>query len=322
MNNFKLISVLLPLYNEPKNIAQEAISSICNQTYKNLEILLLLDNPQNYILKKMMQELAQRDSRIKCIFNEKNLGLPQTLNKGIDLATGEYIARMDADDISLPTRFETQVNFLQKHPEIDLLGCDAVIIDDTGKEIGYYSKLRTNWGNRILIKYCCSNLIHPTWMGPSHTFKECKYRNFLSAQDYDFALRAYALGFHFYNLKEPLLKYRIPQQSLRSISCKKAYEQYINAILARKQFKEFLHSGHYPQLPKFEYDQNDKEKYLSTIPLLNQLREYTFRHQYKNIIKCLLAITKTDSRPIKSRIKSHFFKAILAFIEKSLPIKK
>ena len=317
----KLVSVLLPLYNEPENIAKEAILSICKQTYTQLEILLLLDNPNNNHLKELIRQLALSDTRIKYFFNESNLGLPQTLNKGIDLAQGEYIARMDADDISLPERIEKQMSLLQNHPEIDLLGCDAFIIDEKGKNIGYYSKLRTDWSNRILIKYCCSNLIHPTWIGPAKTFKECRYRNFLSAQDYDFALRACALGFHFYNLKEPLIKYRIPQKSLRSISCKRAYEQYMNASIARKQFKEFCHSGHYPKLPTFNYDLHDKEKYLATIPLLNQLREYIFKHRYRKTFRCLIKIMQTDSRPIISRIKAKIFTSYLSAIEKLLPIK-
>ena len=77
-----LISVILPLYNEPLNLATESIESICTQTYKNLEIILLLDNPQNALLNELMTAYQTKDPRVKCIFNEQNIGLPATLNRG------------------------------------------------------------------------------------------------------------------------------------------------------------------------------------------------------------------------------------------------
>lgn len=316
MNDVHLVTVLLPLYNEPVEIAKESILSICNQTYRELEILLILDNPKNGDLKGLIQTIAENDSRIKSVINSENIGLPQTLNKGIDLAHGAYIARMDADDIALPERIQKQVGFLERHPAIGLLGCDAYIIDDDDKVVGFYSKLKSNWTNRIFLKHCGANLIHPTWIAPAKTFKQCRYRNYLSAQDYDFALRASAMGIRFCNLKEPLLKYRIPKQTLRTISCKRAYEQYVNTMIARKQYRDFLSKGVYPTFLDMIYDEADKERFLSTIPLLNQLREYVFLNKYRMALKTIITILKIDPRPITFRIKSWFFKTTLSCIEK------
>ena len=120
-----LVSILLPLYNEELLIANRAINSICNQTYSNLEVILLLDNPNNIHLRDLMLEFAQKDYRMRCIFNETNLGLPKTLNRGIDVAQGEYIARMDADDVSYPERIEKQLNYMLLHPDIDFDYPDA-----------------------------------------------------------------------------------------------------------------------------------------------------------------------------------------------------
>lgn len=299
-----LISVILPLYNEPLNLAAESIESICTQTYSNLEILLLLDNPKNTSLKELIMSYKKKDPRVKCIFNEQNLGLPATLNKGIDYAKGEFIARMDGDDISLPTRLEKQLTFLMSHPQVDLVGCDALAIDEDGTPIGYYSKMKSDYTLKKMLEHCSTSLIHPTWLGKKELFERCRYRNFFRSQDYDFMLRADALKATFHNLKEPLFKYRIPQKSLRSISCKYAYEQYINAMLARKQFYVFKKTGKYPALPEFNYDETDKMRYLQTVPLLNELRNNWFNH---NIFRCFMLfvrIWKIDSRPIKLRIKS------------------
>lgn len=313
---YSLVSILLPLYNEPVLISRESIISICNQSYEHLEILLLLDNPQNGDIKKLMNEFASRDTRIKCILNEKNLGLPETLNRGIDLASGEYIARMDADDISFPERIEKQLNYMLLHQDIDLLGCNAVIIDEEGQKIGRYSKLTNDSTIKFFLKHCNSAMIHPTWFGKAEVFKKCRYRNFLSGQDYDFLLRAYANGFRFHNLEESLLKYRIPRNSLQSISLKKAYEQYIHANIARNQFKIYLRTGVYPALSVLSYDMADKEKYMKTIPLLNQLREAIYDHRYILSVKLFYNITLMDKRPIVSRMKANILFRLLTIVDR------
>ena len=97
---------IVALYNESVEYATLAIDSLCNQTYTELEIILLLDNPQNKRLLSLLKEYTQRDNRIVLYINEKNMGLPTTLNFGISVAHGEFIARMDGDDISMPQRIE------------------------------------------------------------------------------------------------------------------------------------------------------------------------------------------------------------------------
>lgn len=312
----KLISILLPLYNEELSVANLAISSICNQTYTKLEIILLLDNPSNIQLRDLIERFARSDSRIRCVFNETNLGLPETLNRGIDLSSGVYIARMDADDISYPERIEKQFNYMISHPNIDLLGSNAIIIDEEGKEIGKYFKLTKDVTIKLFLKYCNSTIIHPTWFGKFEVFKGCRYRNFLSGQDYDFLLRAYAKGFRFHNLSDFLLKYRMPQRTLSSISFKKAYEQYIHANIARAQFKVYLRTGIYPSLPQMNYDVQDKEKYMSTIPSLNDLRMNIYCHRCFIAIRLLCKIWMCDPRPIVSRIKSYVLYKILIIADK------
>ena len=106
-----LVSVLMAVYNGEKYLL-EAIESILNQTYTNFEFLIINDGSTDSTEEII---LSYSDQRIRYIKNEQNLKLIASLNKGLDLAKGKYIARMDADDISLPDRLEKQVNFLERN---------------------------------------------------------------------------------------------------------------------------------------------------------------------------------------------------------------
>ena len=313
MQSTNLVSVLLPLYNEPVAFAKEAIDSIIKQTYQNLEIILLLDNPHNEELKKLITDYKRQDERVRIHINEENRGLPATLNIGINLATGDYIARMDGDDISVSTRIEKQLNYLLEHPKVDLIGSNAYIINEDGKEIGEYRKLQTDFSQKIMLRKASINMIHPTWFGKSSLFKQCKYRNFMHCEDYDFMARAYAMRSNFYNLKENLLYVRIQQKSCRSVSRKHAYEQYINTLEVRKQLNDFLNKKVqiYPVVPHIVYDARDKERYQSTIPLLNQLRESFLQKKFWKSILLAGRIIKKDPRPIYSRIRVFVISHIL-----------
>lgn len=113
------ISVIMPVYNTPENEFREAIESILKQTFEDFELIIIDDCSKDYI--KTIVD-SYNDSRIVYLRNEKNLGLIGAPNRALEIARGKYIARMDSDDISLPTRFETQFNYLENHPETDILG--------------------------------------------------------------------------------------------------------------------------------------------------------------------------------------------------------
>ena len=113
------LSVIMPAYNAEKYIG-EAIESILNQTFTDFEFIIIDDGSSDHtadIIKGF------HDERIRFIQNEKNSGVANTLNKGLELSQGEYIARMDADDISLPARFEKQVAFMEANPDVAVVGC-------------------------------------------------------------------------------------------------------------------------------------------------------------------------------------------------------
>lgn len=109
------VSVLMPAYNSEKYIAT-AIESILNQTFSDFEFIIINDGSTDNTA-KIVRQYARQDPRIKFIDNKKNRGLIAVLNMGLDLCTGEYIARMDSDDVSRPQRFELQVEYMDAHPE-------------------------------------------------------------------------------------------------------------------------------------------------------------------------------------------------------------
>lgn len=128
-----LITVLLPCYNAMPYL-REALESIIHQTYTNLEILCINDGSADET-GEILEEYAAADKRITVIHNETNIKLIRSLNKGIALANGEYIARMDSDDIAHPERIQEEINVLLADSQLDLVATNVIRIDETGKII-------------------------------------------------------------------------------------------------------------------------------------------------------------------------------------------
>lgn len=124
------VSVLMSVHNGLRFLP-EALDSILSQGFSDFEFIIVDDTSSDGSL-ALLEQYAARDARIRLVSNEKNLGLTASLNRGVELARGEYVARMDADDISLPGRFEKQVAFLDAHPEAWALGGQIQFIDESG----------------------------------------------------------------------------------------------------------------------------------------------------------------------------------------------
>lgn len=212
MNEFflPLVSVIIPCYNAERYV-ERAIRSIMEQTYKNLEIIII-DDCSTDSTGKIIKELAQQDSRIVYISNTENLKVVKTVNKAIELCNGEYIARMDADDISLKDRIAKQLNFLLSNNDIDLIGGNSVCID-ANDNILRFRTFYPNQHNKIIkqipYKVTFSN---PTVMGKKSFFIDLLgYRNVEIAEDYDLWIRGMLEGKRFANLSDILIYYRIHQ---------------------------------------------------------------------------------------------------------------
>lgn len=208
----------MAVYNGEKYLA-EAIDSILNQTFKNFEFIIVNDGSSDNSL-KIIKQYLNNDSRIKLINNQTNLGLIKSLNKGLKIAKGQYIARMDADDISLPKRLELQLKFLENKKEIYLVGSFAIIINEKGKKIALEKVLVYPEAIAKDLKNACC-LLHPTIMFRNDAeffYREKAYY----CEDYDLYLQMISRGKKLANYPLPLLKYRITPGS---ISSTKAYYQ-------------------------------------------------------------------------------------------------
>lgn len=197
----ELVSVVMPVYNTEEFLA-EAIESILSQTYTNFEFIIINDGSTD-TSPEIMAKYAEQDKRIK-ILNQKNSGISTALNNGIAISKGKYIARMDADDISLPERFEKQVQFLENHPDIILLGGDCEYIDKNGKSVMVNITPKTN--QDIAIRLCNGIYsAHPLLMFRRTVFDTFYYQQVLAE---DYLLQAQCFKHNFANLNVPLLKYR------------------------------------------------------------------------------------------------------------------
>jgi glycosyltransferase involved in cell wall biosynthesis len=219
------ITVVMSVYNGEATIVS-AIDSICRQTYSDWD-LVIIDDGSTDGTADLLEAVVSCDPRIRLIRNSKNLGLAAALNIGWRQAKGELIARMDADDISLPNRFEKQVAFLANHPEVDVLGTAQESVDANGEVLGYgyRPELHEELASKM---YRINPMIHPSvvmrrsFLEALEGYDESKW--LLRAEDADLWLRGYK-KFRFHNLQEPLLQYRISHKPSTQTIAGIAYAQ-------------------------------------------------------------------------------------------------
>ena len=207
-----LVSIGMPVFNCEKTL-NTAVQSIINQTYSNWELILIDDGSKDKTL-----EIAKsfRDPRIKVIADGHNQQLPIRLNQAIVASSGKYFARMDGDDFSYPERLQRQVDYLEQHPEIDLLGTAGINFDRNGLATG-----ATPW-KQSHAEICARPWVgfplqHPTWMGKLDWFQKFQYRpDAIGMEDYEIMLRAYQTS-RFAALPEILLGYRVASLSIKKV---------------------------------------------------------------------------------------------------------
>lgn len=204
-----LVSVVMPTYNEPPQVVREAIGSILHQTYSNWE-LFILDDSTSAETRRMIDRSVAGDRRVQVIRQEKKMGFVPALNLGIDLSRGQYVARMDGDDVSLPDRLAHQVAYLSAHPEVDILGGAMNLMDEAGQ----IRSMRTYPRGGIRLKAFTifrSPLAHPTVMFRRRIVAEgFRYDpTFPKAEDLEFWLRLRNHGYRLGNMDEMLLNYRV-----------------------------------------------------------------------------------------------------------------
>lgn len=248
-------SVIMATYKEDTKFLGQSIESILNQTYRDFEYIIILDNPENKEHISLINEYMKKDNRIHFYINSHNIGLAATLNRGISLAKGKYICRMDADDISMSNRLEMQKNYLEKN-NYDLIGGISQMIDENENVIYSIKKVPSDFQR---IKKCIRYnqvISHPTWFGKKDLFDNLRgYRAIPLCEDYDFTLRAILKGYKISNINQLVLKYRMTSSS---ISRSNLFKQYLFARYITKQYTKGKISD-ISQAKKY-VDKNNQEK--------------------------------------------------------------
>ncbi len=289
-----MISVIMSTYKEDERLLRESIESILNQTYKDFEYIIILDYPDNDVHKSVIEEYALKDDRIHFYINEKNMGLTDSLNRGLSLCHGEYIARMDADDISLPDRLERQMKYLEKN-HYDLIGGITEMINENGSLLYSIKSVPTDPKkiNKALRYSQC--IAHPTWLGKKEVFeKNAGYRHMPLCEDYDFTLRAVLNGFVISNLNEAVLKYRMTSNS---ISRSNLFEQYLYMSYITNEYKNKCVASVDKAYAYVQQHLNEKDsnKYLKANVIFNRMLQEMSDKQILSFIKdgfCLLFSSK------------------------------
>lgn len=287
-----LVSVIIPCYNCERYV-DEAVDSIIGQSYRNLEILICDDRSTDGTYERL-QALEKRDSRITLFRNERNKGIVETLNRLLLASRGEYIARMDADDISDAARIEEQVRFLTENPKVSLCGTYAVHIDALGRPIGASRLPASHNGIKEAIKYLCP-LYHPTVMARRSCLKGNLYSAaFLHSEDYELWCRLlYQEQARMENIPKHLLRYRMLKSSVtarhldaQTANSAKALETY--GIVWKEDWEAhrqmfFLH-GPLPTAKAFQYSEKTLRALARCEPSVQEIASekitfYFFKHK-------------------------------------------
>ena len=238
----------------------DAIDSILQQTYKNFEFIIINDASTDYSLQTIQ---SYDDDRINIINNDKNIFLAASLNKGIRVAKGKYIVRMDADDISMPERLEKQVNYMEKNPNIGISGTCSEII---GYGSGFSNYSQENNKIKYNLLYEC-HLLHPTIIMRSDLIKEHQLyydESYRKNQDYELFVRAISLT-DYGNLPDYLIKYRQTEENVK----REAYNQNENILNIQKQL--FIKLG-------LKINENEISLYKSiNLQLYNQSPDFVYQ---------------------------------------------
>ena len=267
------VTVLMPVYNADRYLGS-AIESILRQTFKEFEFLIINDASTDRS-GKIMGSFS--DNRIRVVENETNLGLAQTLNRGIQLAKGEFIARQDADDLSHPERLERQVAFLRAHPGTGLVGTQALIIDESGR---YKRILRHRPHDHVAIKW--DLLFDNSFVHTSVMFRNKIVRDTLGGYDPSYvACEDYELWFrvaevcHVANLPSSLVLHRLHSASKREGTEESVKIQDLARVIKRNAEamfgKEFLSESESALLAQFSFGYRDRSSAAQFVELFDRL---------------------------------------------------
>ncbi|MHC9000330.1 glycosyltransferase family 2 protein [Enterococcus bulliens] len=301
MNDNILVSVVMTAYNEEIGIIKEAIDSILNQTYDNFELIIVLDNPNNTSLEKFLYNYSSKNNFL-IYKNPKNLGQAKSANKGIDLARGKYIARMDADDVSHKERLAIEIEALISSNS-DMVFTRFNFIDENGILLKTSQK---NPSNQFIVNKVLSSkniITQSTVMFKKEIIKEIGgYSNLIASEDYEMWLRILNNRYKIVGINEITLDYRVRKSSVTT-------SDYYKTFMADRFIKNNL-----------DYNLLTFEQINSKVDLFNQ--NYLVKNNNSNRRKKFNIFAKKYFSLINSwselGIKKYFLLLVYIFFEPRL----
>lgn len=311
-----LVSVIMSVYNEEKEWLVEAIDSILEQTHSNLEFIIVLDNPENEILKDVLQAYQEEDIRIKLIINEKNVGLVKSLNKALGYCNGSYIARMDADDISYPDRLQKQLNYILNN-NLDLLGANIKLFKNEKEYFYITDKLLSHKYLKKLLSTGTIGIVHPTFFVKKEVYDKLNGYNLAHhAEDQEFLARVIFYGYQVGNMPDILLDCRYND---KSITKSQAIYVYKMAAYVVKIFNAALKSGEYnfdnEYYNKILISKKEKTNYNKKQILLGEARKELYDRSYFKLVYKMIKAAYYSSTVFTS-IKINAFLKWYKFLER------
>ena len=218
------VTVLMAVHNGERYL-REAVDSILTQSFSDFEFLIIDDGSTDGSA-GILSDYSSRDKRLRVVKNADNIGLAASLNRGVGLARGAYIARMDADDISSQLRLEKQAAFLDQNPSVSLVAAKVRTIDERGVFTGYWDDdlACTSFAEMVRMLPERNCIAHPGVMMCSAILRDFRYQpKVKNAEDYHLWMRLVASGHRLEKIDEILLSYRVTPASVTSTSNKSNY---------------------------------------------------------------------------------------------------
>lgn len=311
-----LISVIMCTYNESEGELRHAIESALIQTHRTLELLIVLDNPDNLMIRRVVHEYAAKDDRIRIIANEKNLGVAESTNIAWKQAKGKYIAKLDADDVAMPQRLEIEFCEL-KRKGLDLVAASKRNVNEDGVDVGLFVNNLNPSQMEKLLPY--DNLItQSTVLMRKQVLVELGgYINLPSCEDYDLWLRMLSCGYKMGIMPDILVDYRVRSNS---ITRSDYYKQYLSDKFVRKMYKKYSGTNKVWSL-------DDYQKYITDIKPTEEKKQ-RFNEAYRmyytgmearkvgNYAGCLAAVIGTFFH--NPRILEVFLRKVLFHLRKKI----
>ena len=285
------VTVLMTTYNEIIDVLQISLESILRQTLSDFEILIIIDNPNRGDIIALIENYKFKDRRVSSIINKENLGLPIALNRGIDLINSEYIARMDADDIAENNRLEMQLNFLEKHPEISMIGTNTIQMSKAGTDLYKNHSIPLKHSTIACTMKYGNIFTHPSLMVRTKVYKDVKYRDLRYSQDYDFECRLIEKGYKVANIPDYCIHYRINDDIVD--------EKIVRTFLATKYIKygykaKKLSLMNISQMIDEEYQKTDVNKKAAEIKKIETSFRLLHKKRYFHFIWFILKNSATS----------------------------